>query len=104
MSAISVGGVSAVPVISGSKDTPAANTSSTQSRAVAQAVRDLNVSGYAGSGRQVNLSRDQATGEPVITVVDSETGQVITQWPTQYLLDVAAEITSRFKTQELNSE
>jgi uncharacterized FlaG/YvyC family protein len=102
MGAISAAGLAPLLVSSSSLDT-SATAASTQNRAIAQAVRDLNSSGYTGSGRQVNLSRDHATGEPVITVVDAETGQVITQWPTQYLLDVAAEINSRFKTQRQNS-
>jgi len=92
----------AVPVVPA---TPVLVTGSAASvnRSLATAVRDLNDVNYAGSGREVNLSIDRVTRQPVITVIDAETRKVITQWPPQYLLDVAAEINSLLNKQEQDS-
>jgi flagellar protein FlaG len=60
-------------------------------RAVSAAVQTLNDSGYAGAGREVTISLDQATRRPVIKVVDTATNEVIQQWPTQYVLQLAAD-------------
>ncbi len=60
-------------------------------RAVAQAVQTLNDAGYAGAGRELTFSVDQATKRPVIKVVDISTNEVIQQWPPEYALQLAAE-------------
>jgi len=57
--------------------------------AVSTAVRKLNDAGYAGEGREVTLSIDRVSRQPVITVIDSQTKAVISQWPTKYLLALA---------------
>ena len=53
------------------------------------AVRQLNDAGYAGKGREVTFSIDRASRQPVITVIDSQSKEVITQWPPKYLLALA---------------
>jgi flagellar protein FlaG len=60
-------------------------------RAVSAAVQTLNDAGYAGAGREVTISLDQATRRPVVKVVDTATNEVIQQWPTQYVLQLAAD-------------
>jgi hypothetical protein len=47
-------------------------------RSVSAAVQTLNDIGYAGAG-------------PVIKVVETSTNEVIQQWPTQYVLQLAAD-------------
>ena len=57
--------------------------------AVAGAVRTLNESGIAGTGREVTFSLDPNTRIPVVKVVDTATQEVITQWPSDYALRLA---------------
>jgi uncharacterized FlaG/YvyC family protein len=60
-------------------------------RSVAAGVQTLNDAGYAGEGREVTFSVDQATKRPIIQVVDTSTKEVIQQWPPEYLLQIAAD-------------
>ncbi|HEX4278578.1 MAG TPA: flagellar protein FlaG [Bryobacteraceae bacterium] len=60
-------------------------------RSVSAAVQTLNDVGYAGAGREVTFSLDQATHRPVIKVVETSTNEVLQQWPTEYVLQLAAE-------------
>jgi uncharacterized FlaG/YvyC family protein len=62
-------------------------------QAVSNAVRQLNEAAYPGEGREVTFSLDRATKAPVIRVVDTATKEVISQWPSEYLLEIAAENT-----------
>jgi flagellar protein FlaG len=63
--------------------------------AVANAVRQLNEAGYAGQGREVTFSVDRATKTPVIKVIDTSTKEVISQWPSEYLLEIADQNSTR---------
>jgi uncharacterized FlaG/YvyC family protein len=58
-------------------------------RSVAQAVSQLNESGYAGEGREVLFSVDRSTRLPVVKVVDTTTKEVISQWPPEYAIRLA---------------
>jgi uncharacterized FlaG/YvyC family protein len=60
-------------------------------RSVSAAVQTLNDSGYAGAGREVTISLDQATRRPVVKVVETSTNEVLQQWPSQYVLQLAAD-------------
>jgi uncharacterized FlaG/YvyC family protein len=60
-------------------------------RAVSAAVQTLNEVRYAGDGREVTISLDQATRRPVVKVVETATNEVIQQWPTEYVLQLAAD-------------
>ena len=64
-------------------------------QAVSNAVRQLNEAAYPGEGREVTFSLDRATKAPVIKVIDTTTKEVISQWPPEYLLEIAAENTTR---------
>jgi uncharacterized FlaG/YvyC family protein len=66
-------------------------------RSVAQAVSQLNESGYAGEGREVLFSVDRSTRLPVVKVVDTNTKEVISQWPPEYAIRLA-EIQAARKT------
>lgn len=55
------------------------------------AVQTVNEAGYAGNGREVTFSVDQATKQPVIKVIDTTTKEVLRQWPPEYLLQIAAD-------------
>jgi uncharacterized FlaG/YvyC family protein len=74
---------------------PASANPTTEERALnrstSAAVQTLNDAGYAGDGREVTFSLDQATKRPVIKVVDTTTKEVLQQWPQQYLLQLAAD-------------
>jgi len=58
-------------------------------RKVAEAVSQLNESGYAGGGREVLFSVDRSTRLPVVKVVDTTTKEVISQWPPEYAIRLA---------------
>ena len=58
---------------------------------VSAAVQTVNTAGTVGDGREVTFSVDQATKRPVIKVIDTSTKEVISQWPPEYLLQLAAE-------------
>ena len=59
--------------------------------AVSEAARRLNEAGYAGEGRAITFSLDPATRLPLIKVVDEQTRETLSQWPSAYLLELAAE-------------
>jgi uncharacterized FlaG/YvyC family protein len=68
-------------------------------RALAQALSNaalrLNDVGYPGAGREITFSLDPATRLPLIEIVDQETREVLSQWPSAYLLELAAEQSKR---------
>lgn len=57
--------------------------------AVSEAVRTLNDSGVVGDGREVTFSLDRATRIPVVKVLDTNTKEVISQWPPEYAIRLA---------------
>ena len=60
-------------------------------RSVASAAGAVNQSGILGENREVTFSVDQSTHQPVVRVLDTNTKEVIEQWPTEYLLQMAAQ-------------
>jgi uncharacterized FlaG/YvyC family protein len=60
--------------------------------AVVSAVRELNAAGYAGEGREITYSIDPGSRRPIVRVVESQTKEVIHQWPAECALAIAAEI------------
>jgi uncharacterized FlaG/YvyC family protein len=76
------------------KISPAARTFNVS---VTTAARQLNEAGYAGDGREVSVSIDPASRQPVIRVIDSATNEVVTQLPTKYALALAADYNSQTK-------
>ena len=61
-----------------------------QSRELAQAVQRLNASSFLPEGREVSFSIDPKTKIPVVRVLDTNTREVLTQLPAEYVLRVAA--------------
>ena len=55
-------------------------------QSVANAVRRLNQSGAVAAGREVTFALDPKSMKTVVKVVDSQSGEVITQWPAEYAL------------------
>jgi uncharacterized FlaG/YvyC family protein len=53
------------------------------------AVAQVNENGYAGEGREAVFSVDRATKLPVVKIIDSDTKEVINQWPAEYVLRLA---------------
>ena len=70
---------------------PVASASAT--REVATAVQVLNQNGAAGLGREFSIAIDAKTKVPVVRIVDSNTNELIEQIPSQYILDLAQQIT-----------
>jgi uncharacterized FlaG/YvyC family protein len=62
-------------------------------REVASAVQTLNQKGAAGAGREFSIAIDGKTRVPVVRIVDSNTNELIEQIPSQYILDLAQQIT-----------
>jgi uncharacterized FlaG/YvyC family protein len=71
--------------------TPAASNAT--NREVAKAVKTLNENGTAGPGRAFSIAIDGKTKIPVVRIVDSSTNELIEQIPSQYILDLAEQIT-----------
>jgi hypothetical protein len=94
MGQITVNSAVSTPALSTSALVTPTPTDLTLNRAVSAGVRKLNDAGYVGEGREVTFSVDPATKIPVIKVVDTSTKEVIEQWPTAYLLEIAAEPTN----------
>jgi uncharacterized FlaG/YvyC family protein len=59
---------------------------------VANAVQTLNENGAAGSGREFSIAIDVKNKVPVVRIVDSNTNELIEQIPSQYILDLAQQI------------
>ena len=58
-------------------------------RAVSGAVKVLNDAGHAGQGREITFSVDRVSHLPVVRVVDTDTKEVVQQWPSDYVLQLA---------------
>jgi uncharacterized FlaG/YvyC family protein len=72
---------------------PASTPSASATREVASAVQVLNQNGAAGPGREFSIAIDAKTKVPVVRIVDSNTNELIEQIPSQYILDLAQQIT-----------
>jgi uncharacterized FlaG/YvyC family protein len=86
--------LSPIPAITGPAPEPdraQANPERALTLAVAGAARRLNDINYAGEGREITFSLDPATKKPLVKVVDLDTREVVFQWPSKYLLELAAE-------------
>jgi hypothetical protein len=68
---------------------PLSPSTRTFNSAVSSAVQALNESGIVGEGREVTFSLDRATRLPVVKVLDTNTQEVINQWPPEYALRLA---------------
>lgn len=74
---------------------PGTQEERTLNQSITAAVGKLNEAGILGEGREVQRSIAPGTHTPVIKVVDTQTKEVITQWPPAYLLQLAADLTGK---------
>ena len=89
-----MGPIATSPGNTGAYDSRQQNISTEQAafnRSVASAAVAVNQSGILGENREVTFSVDQSTHIPVVKVVDTDTKEVIDQWPPEYLLQMAAQ-------------
>lgn len=70
-----------------------------QAQAVLQAVSHLNEQAFAGEGREITISLDPGTRQPVVRVVEISSGEVLRQWPSQYVLQLAEDSKAREREQ-----
>lgn len=63
-----------------------------KNREIARATRSLNEEGVAGSDRQFSFSVDPKTKQAVVRIVDLNTGELLDQIPSVYLLEVARQL------------
>ena len=63
-------------------------------RRVVASVQALNEAGAAGEGREFSYTRDPQTKRPVIRIMDSNTGDVIDQIPSEYAVKLAQELSN----------
>jgi uncharacterized FlaG/YvyC family protein len=68
---------------------PAASPNSNNKQAVREAVNTINESELLGVDRELRFSTDPASKLGFVQVVDRNTGDVIVQIPSQFILDLA---------------
>jgi uncharacterized FlaG/YvyC family protein len=66
-------------------------------RSVASAAGVVNASGILGQNREVTFTVDPASHRPVVRVLETDTKEVVDQWPSEYLLQMAAQANSSGK-------
>ena len=70
--------------------TPAGNELA--AREVVTAVREINKSELLKQGQHMKLTRDPQTRQPVIQLVDQDTGEVVDQFPSETVLRLAEQL------------
>lgn len=68
-----------------------------ETRQVAAAVQELNDSGYSGPTRELTILLDPKTHRPMVRIVDKETGEVVQQIPSEFVLRMAREAKEQLK-------
>jgi len=71
--------------------TPAADAQAPVRQVIA-AVHQVNKAELMGQGRQLAFSRDPETRQPIIQIVDQDSGEVIDQIPPETVLQLAEQI------------
>jgi uncharacterized FlaG/YvyC family protein len=61
----------------------------TQNRELIQAVQKINECGHFGDKKKLVVIMDRATRKPVIRIVDIETEEVVSQIPSETVLQIA---------------
>lgn len=75
---------------------PSFHLNAAGNRQLAGAVQALNDAGAAGSGREFSFSIDPQTKQAVVRIVDANTRELVEQFPSQYILNVAQELAKNF--------
>jgi len=71
---------------------PAAQEDPAMNRQIVTAIRALNESELMGPNRQLTYTRDTKTQQPVIRIVERETGDVLDQLPPEAILRMRQEL------------
>jgi len=66
-----------------------------KNRTISAAVKLLNEAGVAGASHELSIAIDPTTRQAVVRVVDLSTKEVIEQFPSEYLLQVAQQLSER---------
>lgn len=64
----------------------------TQNRDLIQAVRALNGAEMFGENNELQFQKDPLSHRMVIRIVDRKTGELLSQIPSEYVLEMAAEL------------
>ena len=91
MGQVSLTAFHAVALPAAAQNTATTTEARARTQALVSAVPVLNQSGIAGPGREVTYSKDSATKQLVIQVVDKASKEVLVQWPSEYALQMAQE-------------
>ncbi len=59
-----------------------------ENRELIQTVRALNATQFAGENREFTFTLDRETHRPVLRLIDTQTKEVLEQFPAEYLLRV----------------
>lgn len=59
-----------------------------ENRELIQTVKALNATQFAGENREFTFTLDRQTGRPVLRIIDTQTKEVLEQFPAEYLLRV----------------
>jgi len=98
---ISVASVSSIPALQpvepvGRITDPA---TSARNRSVSAAVKLLNDSAPAGSLHEFSIAIDPTTRQAIVRVIDRATNELVEQLPSEYLLQVARQLTENIAQQ-----
>ena len=86
----------AVPAALDINPIPVQNAAS--NREVVQAVKAVNQSDVLGDRNQLTFQQDPRTHRVVVKLVNRDTGEVVTQIPSEYVIGLAAELKKQSKT------
>ena len=71
---------------------PSASSDNVPLRQIVAAVHEVNKSELMGEGRQLSFTRDPATKQRVIQIIDQNTGDVVDQIPPETVLQLAGQL------------
>jgi uncharacterized FlaG/YvyC family protein len=70
----------------------------TAKREVVQAVKAVNESDLLGDRNQLTFQQDPRTHRVVVKLINRNTGEVVSQIPSEYVIGLAAELKKQIKT------
>lgn len=59
---------------------------------IIEAVKAVNASGMLGQDSELTFVLDRHTGQPLLRIIDRETGEIIKQIPAEHLMRLAREL------------
>jgi flagellar protein FlaG len=67
------------------------NQAREETRQVAAAVQQLNKTDFTGASRELTIILDPETRRPLVRIIDKQTGDVLRQIPSEYVVRLAQE-------------